>query len=521
MVRIEMKNVKPLIVLLISLIGLVWLNPHASVAAPEHQGIRPGKPIQVRADPNVDSVRIPAPAQFAAARAPAMTVNVNYSPTPRWGDVCGSWSPQAQTAFSYAASIWGALFYSPVPVTIDACWATNLGAGVLGHGGPLGFYRNFTGAPVANTWYPVALANSRRGADLDPSSADIYLALSSTFSWYLGTDGATPAGQYDLVTVALHEIGHGLGFLGSMELETGYGECGSPTGYGCWGWDTNPAIYDRFAQDSAGNSLINTGVYPNPSLALGNALKSNAVYFSGTNANAANGSTRVPLYAPSSWSPGSSYAHLDYNTYRYTINRLMVYAISSGSSIHDPGPVTNGIMKDIGWQPAACYTLTTSVNPGGTGSIAANPAPNCNGTQYSAGTNVTLTANPSTGYAFSSWSGDASGSTNPTTITMNANKSVTANFIVQCYTLTRTVNPSGGGSVGVNPAPNCNGTQYNAGTNVTLTATANSGYFFFLWGGDLGGTTNPANVTMNSHKTITAYFSTPLNQFNFLPLIRK
>jgi len=448
-----------------------------------------------------------------------MTVNVNFSPPSPWGDSCTTWPAQAQTAFLYAASIWGALLYSPVPVTIDACWATNLPSGVLGHGGALSMYRNFAGAPVANTWYVVALANSKSGSDLNGSTAEIYLALSSTFSWYTGTDGMTPAGQYDLATVALHEIGHGLGFLGSMELETGYGECGSPTGYGCWGWGTgNPAIYDRFTQDSAGNSLIN---YPNPSLALGNALKSNAVYFSGTNANAANGGTRVPLYAPSSWLPGSSYSHLDYNTYRYTVNRLMVYAISSGSAIHDPGPVTKGIMQDMGWQPAACYTLTTSVNPGGTGSVNASPAPNCNGTQYSSGTIVTLTANPNVGYAFDNWSGDASGSTNPTTITMNANKSVTANFVVQCYTLNKTASPSGGGSVNANPAPNCNGTQYNAGTNVTLTATANSGYSFFMWSGDLSGTTNPASVTMNSHKTITAYFTTPLNQFNFLPLIRK
>ncbi len=506
-------------------LGMGWgLNPSppTSVAAPATQAALPRRPVQVLADSNVDTVRIPAPAFSSTTRAPMMAVNVNFSPTPRWGDVCTSWSPQAQSAFAYAASIWAALLYSPVPVTIDACWATNLPGGVLGHGGALGFYRNFTGAPVANTWYAVALANSRSGSDLNGSTAEIYLALSSTFSWYYGTDGATPAGQYDLVTVALHEIGHGLGFLGSMEVETGYSECNGISGYGCWGWATGyPTSYDRFAQDSAGNSLLNTGLYPNPSLALGNALKSNAVYFSGTNANAANGGSRVPLYAPSSWSSGSSYSHLDYNTYRYTINRLMVYAISSGSSIHDPGPVTNGIMKDIGWQPASCYTLTTGVNPGGTGSVNANPSPNCNGTQYSAGTVVTLTANPNLGYAFSSWSGDASGSANPTTITMNANQSVTANFVVQCYTLTKTASPNGGGSVSANPAPNCNGTQYNAGTTVTLTATANSGYFFFLWSGDLSGTTNPANVTMNSNKTITAIFSTPLNRFSFLPLIQK
>jgi hypothetical protein len=43
---------------------------------------------------------------------------------------------------------------------------------------------------------------------------------------------------------------------------------------------------------------------------------------------------------------------------------------------------------------------------------------------------VTVTANPNIGYAFGNWTGDLSGSVNPTTITMNGNKSVTANFNV-------------------------------------------------------------------------------------------
>jgi len=49
---------------------------------------------------------------------------------------------------------------------------------------------------------------------------------------------------------------------------------------------------------------------------------------------------------------------------------------------------------------------------------------------YNAGTAVTVTATPSTGYTFGSWSGDLTGSVNPKTITMNGNKSVTANFNV-------------------------------------------------------------------------------------------
>lgn len=76
-----------------------------------------------------------------------------------------------------------------------------------------------------------------------------------------------------------------------------------------------------------------------------------------------------------------------------------------------------------------CYTLTTSVNPSDSGAITADPSPNCNSaTQYIFDTVVNLTATPSSGYSLVGWSGSISGSTNPIPVTMDANKSITANF---------------------------------------------------------------------------------------------
>ena len=69
------------------------------------------------------------------------------------------------------------------------------------------------------------------------------------------------------------------------------------------------------------------------------------------------------------------------------------------------------------------YTLTTS---GTSGSIAMNPS----GGVYNKDAVVTVTANSDYGYAFGSWGGDLSGSVNPTAITMNGKKNVTANFVV-------------------------------------------------------------------------------------------
>jgi uncharacterized repeat protein (TIGR02543 family) len=68
-------------------------------------------------------------------------------------------------------------------------------------------------------------------------------------------------------------------------------------------------------------------------------------------------------------------------------------------------------------------TLTLNVNPAGKGSINALPAG-----PYYYGDVVQLTAVPVAGYSFSSWSGALTGSTNPTTITLNGDKTVTANF---------------------------------------------------------------------------------------------
>ena len=71
------------------------------------------------------------------------------------------------------------------------------------------------------------------------------------------------------------------------------------------------------------------------------------------------------------------------------------------------------------------HTLTVNVSPAGAGTVAKNP----DQAQYADGTTVTLTANANAGYRFSNWSGHASGTANPTTVTMDADKTVTANFV--------------------------------------------------------------------------------------------
>ena len=141
------------------------------------------------------------------------------------------------------------------------------------------------------------------------------------------------------------------------------------------------------------------------------------------------------------------------------------------------------------------YTLT--VNTSGTGTIAKTP----DQAQYPSGTVVQLAATPAAGWNFSGWSGDLSGTTNPANITMNGNKTVTATFTQQQYTLG--VITVGSGTVTRNP----NQAQYPSGTVVQLTATAAAGWTFAGWTGALTGTTSPAPVTMDGNKTVTATFT--------------
>lgn len=83
------------------------------------------------------------------------------------------------------------------------------------------------------------------------------------------------------------------------------------------------------------------------------------------------------------------------------------------------------------------YTLTVSYAGTGAGNVTRDP----NQSSYSAGTVVTLTAAAEIGSLFDGWSGDAHGATSPITLTMDADKVVTATFDLE-PTPTATATPT-------------------------------------------------------------------------------
>lgn len=145
------------------------------------------------------------------------------------------------------------------------------------------------------------------------------------------------------------------------------------------------------------------------------------------------------------------------------------------------------------------FTLTVNVSPPGAGSI--SPP----GGQYDSGVTVTLTATPASDYTFDYWSGSVAGASPTTNIVMDADKSVTAHFeaapVIERFTLTVNVSPPGAGSV----SPS--GGEYDSGVTITLTANPDSGYTFDYWSGSAAGTSPTTTLTMDSDKSVTAYFA--------------
>lgn len=258
-------------------------------------------------------------------------------------------SPEAQKAFQYAVDIWKSVIVTPVVVEIDAYWQP-LGATTLGSAAPYDELRSFTGAPTAN-WYPVALANKLAGKDLREAYPDIVANFNSAQkNWYFGLDGRPPAGKYDFVTVVLHEIGHGLGMVGTMKLQ----------GTGQWGTsfsDNSPAIYDAWVVNGAGKGLVSS--FKNRTADLGKELVSNSLFWNGPGGIAGGDGKKPKLYAPKTWEQGSSVFHLDEATYPAgNANSLMTPVAGSAEAIHNPGPIVLGMLADMGW-------TTNSTEPAG------------------------------------------------------------------------------------------------------------------------------------------------------------
>lgn len=280
----------------------------------------------VYAAPATTSPQLPRPK--VAYLEKKSKIVVKYINFPKWTEV------QVQAA----VDVWAENFESKVPINIEATWGRSSSFSVLGSARPGSYFSNFPSAPDPSLWYPSALANALAGKDLDRDNPEIIITVNSLASWYRGGGVGPSKTEYDLQSVMLHEIAHGLGFLSTDSYDEffGYGSIDQPT------------PYDAYAQTGDGRRLSDL---PSPSLELGEALTSKLVW-SGVNGIAANGGVKPILYSPKKYEDGSSISHLDEATFDNAgKNAVMSPNLAAGEIFHEPGPLLLAMMQDLRVKP--------------------------------------------------------------------------------------------------------------------------------------------------------------------------
>lgn len=247
---------------------------------------------------------------------------------------------RAKAAIEAGVKAWEGSFESKIPINVSAYWDRTAPYGVLGTARPGRYFNNFEGAPDRDLWYASALANALAGRDLDPRNPEVIIRISAFPFWYLGTDGKPGQSQFDLVSVVLHEIGHGLGFLSNADFIS----------YNSFGTMTQPTPFDAYAELPDGKRLMDL---PSPSLELGTAITSR-LFWSGARAIAANRNVKPLLYTPKSFELGSSVSHLDEVSYpKGSPNAAMTPNLSSGEVLSAPGSIAEAMIEDMRNPPPA------------------------------------------------------------------------------------------------------------------------------------------------------------------------
>jgi len=255
---------------------------------------------------------------------------------------------QRLIAFQHAADIWGGLVSSPVTIRVGANFdpqTCNATSAILGATGPTSVFRDFTGALVADTWYPVALANALSGTDLNPGGDDISATFNASIGtttcafprvWYYGLDASPPGNAIDFVSVVVHELGHGLGFLTFVNLTSG--------------------AKLQSKNDTFMLNLEDHGASPADYPSMTDAQRVLAsqdtgnLHWVGANVRAASGvltvgavGDHVRMFAPNSPQSGSSVSHWDT---ALTPNQVMESTYTG--PLHNPG-LELALFEDIGW----------------------------------------------------------------------------------------------------------------------------------------------------------------------------
>lgn len=266
--------------------------------------------------------------------------------------------PTIDNAIAYTTDIWGQYLNSAVPIKIKFVYADLTNAGPLAITLPNG-EKDFSSAPIASTWYATSLANSLEGSELNVGEFDMDIYVNSSVNYYFGTDGNPGPGQYDFVSIFLHEIAHGLGILSLTKIENGQGSFGYVTLSSVFPLQSSfpfpvleglPSVWDRFIVNGSGQQLIDQGIFANPSTALRTQFQSNNLFFTGPIATAANGGNNPRMFAPGTYAYGSSLQHFNESTFPLSSGNSLMTPYSGIQEVeHLPGDILMGALQDVGW----------------------------------------------------------------------------------------------------------------------------------------------------------------------------
>jgi len=274
---------------------------------------------------------------------------VKYNNFPEW----------AKKEVQASIDIWSANFKSSVVISVDASWGRSSSWGVLGSARPGSFFSAFTGAPDPSLWYPSALANALAGKDLDKKNPEIVIQVNSAATWNSRGDGLPSSNEYDLQSVFLHELGHGLGFLSNDAYDPFFG----------LGSLDQPTPFDAYLQTSDGRRLADL---PTPSKELGVALTTSLVW-SGAQGIKANGGVKPKMYTPSRYESGSSTSHLDEATFSKSgADSVMTPSLDPGEIFKEPGPLLLAMMEDMRNKPPVGVATDLPFSPRNAQAFTAN-----------------------------------------------------------------------------------------------------------------------------------------------------
>lgn len=313
-------------------------------------------------------------AQISAATVTAETVMIlpNYVDGANEGFNDPTLGNDRRAALEFAMGIWGNALqasYMGETVTMEVRFdplGGDANSATLGFAGPTG--QGFvSGNPQGpNVFFVGGVRNHLEQSDVVAGSemtgtfnsdVDGTTVLGSNMFYY-GTDGMGGPGTVDFVEVALHEIGHGLGFTGTLRPQLANGSDATQEqlnmGEGTQADYSSGAFYNSFdnhvirkSDGMALASLSTTDRY--------NAVVADDIAWNGAAGVAANGGTPIDLEGTYSsafggvpagtWILGSTYSHVDEDDYPL---ELMSPIATNGTGF-EIDPFTRGILSDIGW----------------------------------------------------------------------------------------------------------------------------------------------------------------------------